>query len=89
MHKSFLALILAIILFGLSPVNVSAATARRHYYARQHHHHHTAKRVGIGALGGAAVGALAGGGKGAVIGGAAGAGAGYLYDRHKRHEGRY
>jgi hypothetical protein len=45
----------------------------------------TAKRVGIGAAGGAVVGGLAGGGVGAAIGAATGGGAGYLYDRHKRH----
>ncbi|HEV3202373.1 MAG TPA: YMGG-like glycine zipper-containing protein [Bryobacteraceae bacterium] len=48
----------------------------------------TAKRVGIGAAGGAAIGALAGGGKGAGIGAIAGAGAGALYDRHQRKHGR-
>jgi outer membrane lipoprotein SlyB len=51
-------------------------------------HVRTAKRVGIGAAGGAAIGALAGGGKGAGIGAVAGAGAGALYDAHKRHEGQ-
>jgi hypothetical protein len=49
----------------------------------------TAKRVGIGAAGGAAIGALAGGGKGAGIGALAGAGAGALYDSHEKHRGRY
>jgi len=49
----------------------------------------TAKRVGIGAVGGAAIGALAGGGKGAAIGGIAGAGAGALYDNHEKHRGHY
>ena len=60
----------------------SAARAR---YIRHKQHMRTAKRVGIGAVGGAAIGALAGGGKGAAIGGIAGAGAGALYDAHKRH----
>jgi len=49
----------------------------------------TAKRVGIGAVGGAAIGALAGGGKGAAIGGIAGASAGALYDNHEKHRGHY
>ena len=48
----------------------------------------TAKRVGIGTAGGAAIGALAGGGKGAAIGGIAGAGAGVLYDSHQKNRGR-
>lgn len=48
----------------------------------------TAKRVGVGAGGGAAIGALAGGGKGAAIGALAGGGAGYAYDRHKKHTNR-
>jgi hypothetical protein len=48
----------------------------------------TAKRVGIGAAGGAAIGALAGGGKGAGIGAIAGAGAGALYDHHEKRRGR-
>jgi len=61
--------------------------AQRRYLHRRHMK--TAKRVGIGAAGGAVVGALIGGGKGAGIGAAAGAGAGYLYDRHKRHRGSY
>lgn len=52
-------------------------------------HVKTAKRVGVGAAGGAAVGALAGGGKGAGIGAAAGAGAGAIYDKHKKHQGKY
>jgi len=49
----------------------------------------TAKRVGVGAAGGAAIGALAAGGKGAGIGALAGAGAGLLYDRHRKHHGDY
>ena len=64
---------------------------------RYHHNRHqaahrrhvrTAKRVGIGAAGGAAIGAIAGGGTGAAIGAVAGAGAGALYDAHKRSEGK-
>jgi uncharacterized protein YcfJ len=65
--------------------------AQGHYLHRHLHRRHmkTAKRVGIGAAGGAVAGALIGGGKGAAIGAAAGAGAGYLYDRHKKHQGSY
>jgi len=62
--------------------------SRAHYYRRRRHVR-TAERVGIGAAGGAVVGALAGGGKGAGIGALVGAGAGYLYDRHKRHHHHY
>jgi hypothetical protein len=69
---------------------VSAA----HYYdshkAYEHHKHvNTAKRVGIGAVGGAVVGGLVGGGAGAGIGAAAGAGAGALYDRSRQHHHHY
>ena len=65
---------------------------RHHYVQRssaiKHKRHmKTAKRVGIGAAGGAAVGALAGGGKGAGIGAIAGAGAGALYDKQQKHKG--
>jgi outer membrane lipoprotein SlyB len=56
-------------------------------YIRHRRHMKTAKRVGIGAVGGAAIGALAGGGKGAGIGALAGAGAGALYDNHEKHRG--
>jgi uncharacterized membrane protein len=55
---------------------------------RKRRHHKAAKRIGLGAAGGAAVGALAGGGKGAVIGGAAGAGAGALYNKHENDKHR-
>jgi len=66
----------------------------RHHYvqrtasSKHKRHMKTAKRVGVGAAGGAAIGALAGGGKGAGIGAIAGAGTGALYDRHKKHQGR-
>ena len=47
----------------------------------------TAKRIGIGAGGGALAGGLIGVGTGALPGGGLGAGAGYLYNRHikQRH----
>src|SRR5262249_35080866 len=76
-------------------MNQSQATqtrTTRHYVQHStsttHKRHKTAKRVGVGAVGGAAIGALAGGGKGAAIGAGAGAGAGWLYDKHKKHKGR-
>jgi outer membrane lipoprotein SlyB len=62
-------------------------SASRARYVRHRRRMKTAKRVGIGAVGGAAIGALAGGGKGAAIGGIAGAGAGALYDNHEKHRG--
>jgi hypothetical protein len=78
---------------GIS-VPVRAETHYRNYRyeearrrAAHRRHVRTAKRVGIGAAGGAAIGALAGGGKGAGIGAIAGAGAGALYDAHKRSKG--
>ena len=61
----------------------------QHSASTKHKRHmKTAKRVGVGAAGGAAIGALAGGGKGAAVGAAAGAGAGALYDRHKKRKGQ-
>ena len=76
----------------LFSVAAPPAVAAHHYRTRREairHRRHvkTAKRVGIGAAGGAAIGALAGGGKGAGIGAIAGAGAGALYDSHKKHHG--
>jgi hypothetical protein len=92
MRRSLLSLVLAAASLGsIAPVTLNAATTQHRYhryYSRQRAHRKTVKRVGIGAAGGAVVGALAGGGKGAGIGAAAGAGAGYLYDRHKKHEGQ-
>jgi hypothetical protein len=71
-----------------------AAIGATRYYSRADYYRHrrhmkTFKRAGIGAAGGAAIGAIAGGGKGAGIGALVGAGAGYLYDRHKRHHHHY
>jgi outer membrane lipoprotein SlyB len=64
------------------------ARAVRARSIRHRRHVNTARRVGFGAAGGAAIGALAGGGKGAGIGAIAGAGAGALYDQHQKHRGR-
>ena len=69
-------------------VRARARARARSRYIRHKRHVNTAKRVGIGAAGGAASGALAGGGKGAAIGGIAGAGAGVLYDNHQKTRGR-
>ena len=88
MRNPILAAVLASgLLFTTATPGVAATTTHR--YVRHKRHMKTAKRVGVGAAGGAAVGAVAGGGKGAGIGALAGAGAGALYDRHKKHRGHY
>jgi hypothetical protein len=87
MRKTILSYTLATSMLFSAVVPVAAAETTYHAYKRKAHRK-TVKRVGIGAAGGAVVGALAGGGKGAGIGAAAGAGAGYLYDRHKKHQGK-
>ena len=91
MKKSLIAAVLST---GLMLSTAAPGVAATHYRTREQYVEHkrhmkTAKRVGIGAAGGAAIGALAGGGKGAGIGALAGAGAGALYDRHKKHHGSY
>lgn len=92
MRKYFLSVSLAttMLFTSVAPVTANAAERYRNHYRsyRTRAHHKTIKRVGIGAAGGAVIGALAGGGKGAAIGAGAGAGAGYLYDRHKKHQGQ-
>ena len=55
-----------------------------HEQVQHKRHVNTAKRVGVGTVGGAAIGALAGH---PIAGAAAGAGAGALYDHHKKHTG--
>jgi len=99
MKQHFLKILLAVgLIFATAvPTMITPRTANaaeyhhraRSRYVRHRRHMKTAKRVGIGAAGGAVAGALIGGGKGAGIGAAAGAGAGYLYDRHKKHQGSY
>src|SRR5204863_689577 len=84
-------LLTAILCTGLMFGAVEPVLAVTHYrtrtqYIRHRRHMKTAKRVGIGAAGGAAIGALAGGGKGAGIGAIAGAGAGALYDSYQKHK---
>ncbi len=95
MKKRIVSGLLSLGLLIGSAVPSVAATSRHRYRHTQHrqnlrHKRHvdTARRVGIGAGGGAAIGALAGGGKGAAIGGLAGAGAGALYDGHKKSKGQ-
>ena len=99
MKKRLLPLVLSLGLLAGSAEPAMAVTYYRHHYrtsyaarnryVRHKRHMATARRVGIGAAGGAAIGALAGGGKGAGIGALAGAGAGALYDRHEKHHGHY
>jgi outer membrane lipoprotein SlyB len=97
MKKRLLTAVLSTgLLFSTAAPTVAATYRSRTYqkrqararYIRHKRHMKTAKRVGIGAAGGAAIGALAGGGKGAGIGAVAGAGAGALYDNHQKHRGR-
>jgi uncharacterized protein YcfJ len=93
MRKRFLSIFFALLAaWMLVPMPAPAAVTyrHRHYYSYSRHRRHvrTAKRVGIGAAGGAVVGALAGGGKGAGIGALAGGATGYFYDRYKRHHHR-
>jgi len=94
MRRRFLSIFFALLAaWMLIPIPAPAAVTyrhHRHYYSYSRHRRHvrTAKRVGIGAAGGAVVGALAGGGKGAGIGALAGGATGYFYDRYKRHHHR-
>lgn len=59
--------------------------ARQTRQARHRRHMKTAKRVGVGAVGGAVGGALIGH---PLAGAAVGAGAGALYDHHKKKQGK-
>jgi hypothetical protein len=90
MKKSLLTAVLSGgLLFGtVAPIHAQSYSESQEHYYKHKQHMKTAKRVGIGAGGGAAVGALAGGGKGAGIGAVVGGGAGALYDRHKKHHGQ-
>jgi hypothetical protein len=84
MKKLILSAVMGIALVSTTAFPVQAATSS----VKKHKHHKTAKRVGVGAVGGAAVGALAGGGTGAAVGAAAGAGAGAAYDHHEKKLGK-
>lgn len=93
MKKKLLSMVLSAGMLFTATESAFAVTHYRNYQARRAHYlrHkrrvNTAKRVGIGAAGGAAIGALAAGGKGAAIGGIAGAGAGALFDSHQKNHG--
>lgn len=88
MRKAILSYTLATSMLFSTVASAAVHRETRYHAYKRKAHRKTVKRVGIGAAGGAVVGALAGGGKGAGIGAAAGAGAGYLYDRHKKHQGQ-
>lgn len=63
-------------------------SSRRYVSPNRHAKRKSVERIGGGAAGGAIVGALVGGGKGAAIGAAAGGAGGYVYDRHKKNQGK-
>jgi uncharacterized protein YcfJ len=79
---------------GMILGTVQPTFAAHHYrtpeeQAIHHRHVKTAERIGIGAAGGGVIGGLAAGGPGVAVGALAGGGAGYLFDRHKRHHHHY
>ncbi len=81
----FFVLLTALILVPM-PAPAAVYHHRHHYHSYRHRAHvRTARRIGIGAAGGAVVGALAGGGPGAAIGAVAGGATGFVYDRYKKH----
>jgi uncharacterized membrane protein len=85
MKKGLLAGIISTGLLFSTVAPATAATARTAAQQRRHRRHmKTAKRVGVGAVGGLAVGAVTGH---PVAGAAVGAGAGALYDHHKKKQG--
>ena len=87
MRKLLLTGVLSTGLIAGTAVPTMAATYRTPEQQVKHKRHmKTAKRVGVGAAGGAVVGALTGH---PVAGAAVGAGAGALYDRHKKHKTGY
>ena len=71
------------LLLGTAAPSTAATTRTPAQRLKHRRHMKTAKRVGVGAVGGAAVGALTGH---PVAGAAVGAGAGAVYDRHKKHK---
>ena len=73
------------LIFGAAAPAV-AVERTTHQQVQHKKHVNTAKRVGVGTVGGAAVGALVGH---PIAGAAAGAGAGALYDHHKKQTGHY
>lgn len=83
MKNLFLSGVLSMALLGTAVVPVSAATT-----TTKHRRHKTAKRVGVGAVGGAVAGGAVAGPAGAAVGAVAGAGAGKAYDSHKKKQGK-
>jgi uncharacterized membrane protein len=72
------------LLFGTAAPSVAATTRTPAQQVKHRRHMKTAKRVGVGAVGGTAVGALTGH---PVAGAAIGAGGGAVYDHHKKKQG--
>jgi outer membrane lipoprotein SlyB len=88
MRKRLLATILSAGLLLGTAAPAQSARQRQSVNARSQRHHRrgrgsAARRIGTGALGGAAIGGLMGGGRGALIGGAVGAGAGGIHHRRR------
>jgi len=74
------------LLFGTTVAPAAAAVVRTPAQQAKHRRHmKTAKRVGVGAVGGAVGGAILGH---PLAGAAVGAGAGAVYDHHKKKEGK-
>ena len=73
------------LMFGTAVAPAAAAVRTPAQQYRHHRHMKTAKRVGVGAVGGAVGGAILGH---PLAGAAVGAGAGALYDHHKKKEGK-
>jgi uncharacterized membrane protein len=71
-------------LCGTVAPSVAAVRTPQQQY-KHHRHMKTAKRVGVGAVGGAVGGALLGH---PLAGAAVGAGAGAMYDHHKKKQGK-
>jgi uncharacterized membrane protein len=73
------------LLFGTTAAPAVAAVRTPTQQARHRRHMKTAKRVGVGAVGGAVGGAILGR---PLAGAAVGAGAGAVYDHHKKKQGK-
>jgi hypothetical protein len=80
MKKGLLAAILSAGLL-LGTATPAQSVTQRH--SRNGRRGSAARRIGTGAVGGAAVGGLVGGGRGALIGGAAGASVGGIHHRRR------
>lgn len=82
-------LLAGILTSGLMLADVAIAQpATQHQAVQQRRRGGAGRRVGTGALGGAAVGGLIGGRRGVLMGGGLGAGAGALHHRQRRRRFR-